>query len=81
LVSRVTKKQGRLFADGGEVKHFAIVTNLSDPEDGSGLDLIRWQRGKAGTVEHTHHVLTNELAAEALPSLSMPNEFSSEAPK
>jgi hypothetical protein len=32
------------------------------------LDLIHWQRGKAGTVEHAHHVLTNELAAEALPS-------------
>ena len=68
LVSRVSKKQGRLFADGGEVKHFAIVTNRPDPEGGSGLDLIRWQRGKAGTVEHAHHVLTNELAAEALPS-------------
>jgi hypothetical protein len=68
LVSRVSKKQGRLFADGGEVKHFAIVTNLPDPDGGSGLDLIRWQRGKAGTVEHAHHVLTNELAAEALPS-------------
>jgi hypothetical protein len=68
LVSRVSKKQGRLFADGGEVKHFAIVTNRPDPDDGSGLDLIRWHRGKAGTVEHAHHVLTNELAAEALPS-------------
>ena len=68
LVSRVSKKQGRLFADGGAVKHFAIVTNRPDPEGGTGLDLIRWQRGKAGTVEHTHHVLTNELAAEALPS-------------
>jgi hypothetical protein len=68
LVIRIRKRQGRLFADGGEVKHFAIVTNLPDPEDGSGLDLIRWQRGKAGTVEHAHHVLTNELAAEALPS-------------
>ena len=68
LVSRVSKKQGRRFADGGEVKHFAIVTNRRDPEGGTGLDLIRWQRGKAGTVEHTHHVLTNELAAEALPS-------------
>jgi hypothetical protein len=44
------------------------VTNLPDPDGGSGLDLIRWQRGKAGTVEHAHHVLTNELAAEALPS-------------
>jgi Transposase DDE domain group 1 len=68
LALRISKKQGRLFADGGEVKHFAIVTNLPDPDGGTGLDLIRWQRGKAGTVEHTHHVLTNELAAEALPS-------------
>jgi hypothetical protein len=68
LALRISKKQGRLFADGGEVKHFAIVTNRPDPEDGTGLDLIRWQRAKAGTVEHAHHVLTNELAAEALPS-------------
>jgi hypothetical protein len=68
LALRITKKQGRLFADGGEVKHFAMVTNLPDPDGGSGLDLIQWQRGKAGTVEHAHHVLTNELAAEALPS-------------
>jgi Transposase DDE domain group 1 len=68
LVSRVSTKQGRLFAAGGEVKHFAIVTNRPDPEGGTGLELIRWQRGKAGTVEHTHHVLTHELAAEARPS-------------
>ena len=45
-----------------------MVTNLPDPDGGSELDLIQWQRGKAGTVEHAHHVLTNELAAEALPS-------------
>ena len=68
LVSRVSKKQGRLFADGGEVKHFAIVTNRPDPDGGEGLDLIRWQRGKAGTVEHAHRALKDELAAEALPS-------------
>jgi hypothetical protein len=68
LALRISKKQGRLFADGGGTRHFAIVTNRSDPEGGSGLDLIRWQRAKAGTVEHAHHVLTNELAAEALPS-------------
>lgn len=68
LTVRITKKQGELFADGSAAKHFAIVTNLPDPEGGSGLDLIRWQRAKAGTVEHSHHVLTNELAAEALPS-------------
>ena len=68
LAVRITRKQGELFADGSAAKHFAIVTNLPDPPDGSGLDLIRWQRAKAGTVEHGHHVLANELAAEALPS-------------
>lgn len=68
LAIRVTRKQGELFADGSTVKHFAIVTNRPDPDGGTGLDLIWWQRGKAGTVEHSHHVLTNELAAEALPS-------------
>jgi hypothetical protein len=68
LTVRITRKQGELFADGGAAKHFAIVTNLPDPPDGSGVDLIRWQRAKAGTVEHSHHVLTNELAAAALPS-------------
>ena len=44
------------------------MTNQPDPDGGSGLDLIRCQRGKAGTVEHAPHVLTTELAAEALPS-------------
>lgn len=36
--------------------------------EGDGLTLIRWHREKAGTVEHAHHVLKNELAAAALPS-------------
>jgi hypothetical protein len=35
---------------------------------GCGLDLIRWHRGKAGTIEHAHDVLMNELAGAALPS-------------
>jgi hypothetical protein len=64
LVVRVVKKQGALFADGSGVKHFAVVTN----REGDGLELLRWHREKAGTVEHTHHVLKNELAAGALPS-------------
>lgn len=64
LVLRVRKRQGDLFADGSAVKHFAIVTNREQ----DGLALIRWHRQKAGTVEHAHHVLKNELAAEALPS-------------
>jgi len=45
-----------------------MVTNLPDPEGGTGLDLIPWHRGNAGTVEHAHDILTNELAAQALPS-------------
>ena len=64
LAIRILKHQGSLFADGTDRKHFCIVTN----REGDGLELIRWHRGKAGTIEHIHHVLTNELAAEALPS-------------
>jgi hypothetical protein len=64
LAVRVRRRQGELFADGSTVKLFAIVTN----REGDGLTLIRWHREKAGTVEHTHHVLKNELAAAALPS-------------
>ena len=57
-----------MLGDGNRVRHFSIVTNRSDPEGGSGLDLIRWHRGKAGTIEHAHDVLMNELAGAALPS-------------
>lgn len=64
LAVRIRRRQGELFADGRTVKHFAIVTN----REGDGLTLIRWHREKAGTVEYAHHVLKNELAAEALPS-------------
>ena len=64
LSVRVQKRQGQLFADGSSVHYFAVVTN----RDGDGLALLQWHRAKAGTVEHTHHVLKNELAAAALPS-------------
>lgn len=64
LAVRIRKRQGELFADGHAVKQFAIVTNRK----GDGLTLLRWHREKAGTVEHVHHVLKNELAAAALPS-------------
>ena len=65
LAIRITKKQGTLFADGTEVKHFCVVTNRTDLD---GAELLQWHRGKAGTVEHAHDVLMNELAARALPS-------------
>ncbi len=64
LAVRVQKRQGNLFADGSSVHYFAMVTN----REGDGLTLLQWHREKAGTVEHTHHVLKSELAAGALPS-------------
>lgn len=68
LAIRVRPHQGELLRDGSRVRHFAVVTNRSDPPGGSGADLLRWQRGKAGTVEHAHDVVLNELAGAALPS-------------
>ena len=68
LAIRVRPRQGELLGDGNRIRHFCIVTNRSDPEGGSGLDLIRWHRLKAGTIEHAHDVLLNELAGAALPS-------------
>ncbi len=64
LAVRVQKRQGSLFADGSSVHYSAVVTNRA----GDGLALLQWHREKAGTVEHAHHVLKNELAAAALPS-------------
>jgi hypothetical protein len=64
LAVRIQKRQGSLFADGTSVHHFAVVTNRTE----DGLTVLQWHREKAGTVEHAHHVLKNELAAAALPS-------------
>ena len=67
IAIRISRRQGSLFADGEAVNHFCVVTNRAHPEGDAG-DLLRWHRAKAGTVEHSHHVLANELAASALPS-------------
>jgi len=64
LAVRIQKRQGSLFADGSRVHSFAVVTNRTD----DGRTILQWHRQKAGTVEHTHHVLKTELAAAALPS-------------
>ena len=68
IAIRISRRQGSLFADGEAVKHFCVVTNRDDPEGSDAGALLRWHRGKAGTVEHAHDVLANELAAAALPS-------------
>lgn len=65
LAIRIRSPQGVLFSDGTGVKLFAVVSN--DWETG-GRELLAWQRGKAGTVEQTHRVLKDELAAGVYPS-------------
>lgn len=65
LAIRLRRQQGELFGDGETVRHFAVVTNLWDMD---GQALLKWHRGKAGSVEHVHHVLVNELAAGVYPS-------------
>ena len=62
---RVRTAQGVLFGDGSTVKHFAVVTNDWQTE---GQALLEWHRGKAGTIEHVHLVLKDELAAGVYPS-------------
>jgi hypothetical protein len=61
---RIRKRQGELFADGAEAKHFAVVSNVWDWEV---RRLLEWHREKAGTIEAIHDVLKNELAAGVLP--------------
>ncbi|HZK67568.1 MAG TPA: transposase, partial [Chloroflexota bacterium] len=65
LAIRIRSSQGLLFSDGTGVKCFAVVSNDWEME---GLALLKWHRGKAGTVEHTHRVLKDELAAGVYPS-------------
>lgn len=65
LAIRVRRQQGELFEDGAKLRHFAIVTNVWDRD---GKELLEWQRGKAGTIEHIHHILNNELAGGVYPS-------------
>jgi len=65
LYWHLRRQQGELFEDGAKVRHFAVVTNIWDMD---GQKLLEWQRGKAGTIEHIHHILNNGLAAGVYPS-------------
>lgn len=65
LAIRVRRQQGELFEDGVKTRHFAVVSNIWDMD---GQKLLEWQRGKAGTIEHIHHILDHELAGGVYPS-------------
>jgi hypothetical protein len=62
---RLLKPQGVLFADGSDRHHHAVITNQ---KEWAGGRLLQWHREKAGTVEHTHDEVKNELGGGQLPS-------------
>lgn len=64
IALRLRKKQGELFADGSRMQYFAVATNVFDWKM---QRLIQWHREKAGTIEHIHDILKNELGAGTLP--------------
>jgi len=61
---RLLKPQGVLFGDGTDRHFHALITN----EQTDGGRLITWHREKAGTVEHTHDEVKNELGGGHMPS-------------
>jgi hypothetical protein len=61
---RLLKPQGVLFADGSDRHYHAVVTNQTT----DGGRLLEWHREKAGTVEHTHDEVKNELGGGHVPS-------------
>jgi hypothetical protein len=64
LAIRVRPAQGELFWDGSAYHYYAVVTNRWEME---GEELLRWQRGRCGSVEKVHDVLKNDLAGGVMP--------------
>jgi hypothetical protein len=64
LALRFTPCQQELF-NGKSVSYHAVVTNRRDLDAAA---LVRWHREKAGTIEHVHRVMKDELGAGVLPS-------------
>jgi Transposase DDE domain group 1 len=61
---RLLKPQGVLFRDGTDRHYHAVITNQKT----EGGRLLDWHREKAGTVEHTHDEVKNELGGKHVPS-------------
>ncbi len=61
---RLLKAQGVLFKDGSDRHFHAVITNQAT----DGGRLLDWHREKAGTVEHTHDEVKNELGGKHVPS-------------
>jgi hypothetical protein len=61
---RFTPRQSELFAERGP-KYLAVVSNRADL---TAAELVRWHWEKAGTIEHVHRAMKDELGAGVMPS-------------
>jgi hypothetical protein len=59
---RFEPKQQDMFG-ARETKYLAVATNRKSP----AKELVKWHWEKAGTIEHAHEVMKNELGAGVLP--------------
>jgi hypothetical protein len=64
IALRFTPLQRELFDKKG-ISYHAVVSNRHDLD---APELVRWHRQKAGTIEHVHRVMKDELGAGVLPS-------------
>jgi hypothetical protein len=64
LAVRLTPVQDDLLERGRATRYLGIVTN----RPGDAAELVRWYWDKAGTVEHVHDVMKNDLGGAVLPS-------------
>ncbi|MFI4978546.1 MAG: IS1380 family transposase [Solirubrobacterales bacterium] len=64
IALRFTPLQHELFERRGTRFH-AVVTNRKELEP---AEIVRWHREKAGTIEHVHRTLKDELGAGIMPS-------------
>jgi hypothetical protein len=72
---RFTPRQGELLG-GRDLQYLAVVTNRPAPADPAGphgdaisaTALVNWHWEKAGTIEHVHRSMKDELGAGVLPS-------------
>ncbi len=64
IALRFTPRQPDLFESQG-VRYHALVTNRHELD---AAEIVRWHREKAGTIEHVHRVMKDELGAGVLPS-------------
>jgi hypothetical protein len=62
---RLLKPQGVLFQDGTDRHFHAVLTNEKQWDGGR---LLEWHREKAGTIEHVHDEVKNELGGGHVPS-------------